>query len=82
MDDGMNRPVVVGQVARVELCPCAHSLVLSVGALSLRLELSAAEDVARTIANALVLWAGERPPDNPMTAASNDNAGGSSEETN
>ncbi len=51
----MNRPIVVGKVARVEVCPCARSVVLSVGAMSLRLELGAAEDVAMTLIQALGL---------------------------
>ena len=51
----MNRPIVVGRVARAEVCPCARSVVLSVGALSLRLEAAAAEDVALTLMQALGL---------------------------
>ena len=54
----MHRPIVVGRVARVEVCPCARSVVLSVGAMSLRLELEAAEDVAMTLIQALGLIEG------------------------
>jgi hypothetical protein len=54
----MKRPIVIGRVARAEVCPCARSVVLSVGAMSLRLEVAAAEDVAMTLIQALGLIEG------------------------
>jgi hypothetical protein len=57
----MNRPIVIGRVARADVCPCAHSVVLSLGALSLRLEAAAAEDVALTLMQALALINGGAP---------------------
>jgi hypothetical protein len=59
VDAIVKEPVVVGRVARAELCPCGNSVVLSVGALSLRLEFSAASDVAQTLQRFL---AGVEPP--------------------
>ena len=52
----------MGTVSRVELCPCAGSLVLSLGALSLRLDFSAAQDLAATMTRAVALLV-PRPPD-------------------
>jgi hypothetical protein len=61
MDETPRRPgpgpgaVVVGTVSRVELCPCAGSVVLSLGALSLRLDFAVAEDLAATMTRAMAL---------------------------
>jgi hypothetical protein len=46
-------PIIMGRAARVELCPCGDSLVLTVGPLSIRLDHQAAEDVAATLLEAL-----------------------------
>lgn len=53
MENTANRSVAVGKVARVEICGCGGSLVLSLGALSLRLDFEAAADVAATLDVAL-----------------------------
>jgi hypothetical protein len=55
MDDKMIPPAVVGNVAKVESCPCGNAVVLTVGALSLRLDLAAAADVAETLVEMLTL---------------------------
>jgi hypothetical protein len=51
----MRMPAVLGRVTRVELCQCQDSLVLTVGPVSLRLDMLAAEDVAATLGHALSL---------------------------
>jgi hypothetical protein len=56
MDRTTDRQVVLGKMTRAELCPCAGSLVLSVGCVSLRLEPAAAEDLAATLMQALSLF--------------------------
>jgi hypothetical protein len=61
----MHRPIVMGRVARAEVCPCARSVVLSVGALSLRLQASTAEDVALTLMQALGLIEGDGTATDP-----------------
>ena len=50
-------PVVVGKVARAEICGCGGSVVLSLGSLSIRLDGETAEDVAETLLQALALLA-------------------------
>ena len=64
----MNRPIVIGRVARAEVCQCARSVVLSLGALSLRLEAAAAEDVAMTLMQALGLIAAATSTPAPVRA--------------
>ena len=60
--DNPSRPIVIGKIARAELCPCSRSIVLSLGGLSLRLERAAAEDVALTLMQALAHLGGLQPP--------------------
>lgn len=49
MDEMDKHNVVVGRVARAELCPCQNSVVLTLGSLSLRLDFDAAYDIATTL---------------------------------
>lgn len=44
----------MGRVARAELCQCQNSVVLTLGALSLRLDFEAAHDVAMTLRQVLL----------------------------
>jgi hypothetical protein len=53
MDENENPNVVVGRVARAELCQCQGSVVLTLGALSLRLDFEAAHDIAATLRQVL-----------------------------
>jgi hypothetical protein len=54
MDESENQNVVVGRVARAELCQCQNSVVLTLGALSLRLDFEAAHDIAMTLRQVLM----------------------------
>jgi hypothetical protein len=56
MDEVPKSPVIVGQLARVEACGCSRSLLLTVGAVSLRLDMAAAADVAATLGHALRIF--------------------------
>lgn len=49
MDENEMPHVVVGRVARAELCSCHSSVVLTLGSLSLRLDFDAASDIAATL---------------------------------
>jgi hypothetical protein len=53
MDESEKHNVVVGRVSRAELCPCQNSIVLTLGALSLRLDFDAADDIAATLRQVL-----------------------------
>lgn len=55
MTRASGHPIVVGKVARAEICPCGGSVVLSLGSLSRRLDGETAEDVAETLLQALAL---------------------------
>jgi hypothetical protein len=57
MEDVTNPSVALGKVARVELCGCGGTVILSLGAVSLRLDLATAADVAATLDFALSLAA-------------------------
>jgi hypothetical protein len=57
-DESTKRPVVRGQMARAEMCGCGGSVVLSVGAVTLRLELPLVEDVVATLQQMLALTTG------------------------
>jgi hypothetical protein len=59
MDVKSKRPAVVGRVAQVDICPAEAGFVLSVGPVSLWLDLAVAEDVVETLSEALVLGARE-----------------------
>ena len=58
MDQSTKRPVVLGQMARAEMCGCGGSVVLSVGAVTLRLDLPLVEDVVATLRQMLALATG------------------------
>jgi hypothetical protein len=71
-------PAVIGRIAQVDICPSESGLVLSVGPVSLWLDLAVAEDVVETLTRALStektvkrdeLAAGEQAP---CQAPSND----------
>ncbi len=62
MHEPTNRPLVIGKVARAEVCGCGQSIVLTLGAISLRLDLFAVEDIAMTLKHVLAL-AGQVPHD-------------------
>ncbi|HXJ23121.1 MAG TPA: hypothetical protein VMT03_23080 [Polyangia bacterium] len=58
MDDQRTyRPVVIGNVARAEACPCGGAMVLTLGPVSLRLDRAAASDVIATLEQMLGLLA-------------------------
>jgi hypothetical protein len=70
MDGTMNRPGAEAMAARAEVCGCGGSVVLFLGALSLRLDLAAAEDVVAALNRALSLAAsGERGHGGPDAEA-------------
>jgi hypothetical protein len=52
----------MGRAARVELCMCGGSLLLTLGPLTLRLDYLAAEDVAATLLEALSRVSPDRAP--------------------
>ncbi len=55
MDETSKPKAIVGQMARVEPCPCGNSVILTVGPVSLRLDMAAANDVVTTLGQALQL---------------------------
>ena len=64
MDETSKSKAIVGQMARVEPCPCGSALILTVGPVSLRLDMAVANDVLATLGQAL--WSIETdlpPPD-------------------
>jgi hypothetical protein len=56
-DERTPRPVVIGNVARVEACACGGAMVLTLGPVSLRLDQAAACDVIATLDQMLALLA-------------------------
>ena len=53
MDETSKPKAIVGLMARVEPCPCGSSVILTVGPVSLRLDMAAANDVVTTLGQAL-----------------------------
>jgi hypothetical protein len=76
MQSPANRSVTVGKVTRVEICGCGGSVVLSLGAVSLKLDLETAADVIATLECALSRSdqrAEEDPPSSPRERAEESN---------
>ena len=51
----------MGRVARVELCSCRESMVLSLGGVAMQMDLDTAEDVVITLEQALAMISGPLP---------------------
>jgi hypothetical protein len=62
MDETSKPKAIVGQMARVEPCPCGNSVILTVGPVSLRLDMAAANDVIATLGQALRSIESDPPP--------------------
>ena len=56
-----DRPAVVGRTARVEICSCRESVVLSLAGVAMQMDLATVEDVIATLEHALALIAGPVP---------------------
>jgi hypothetical protein len=61
MDTKKRKPAVLGRMAQVDICPAESGFVLSVGPVSIWLEPAVAEDVVRTLAQALSLDTRDEP---------------------
>ena len=61
MKEKPERPAILGRVARVELCSCRESMVLSLGGVAMQMDLDTAEDVVITLEQALAVIGGSLP---------------------
>lgn len=63
MDETSKPKTIVGRMARVEPCPCGNAVILTVGPVSLRLDVAAANDVVTTLGHAVRIREIAPPPD-------------------